>query len=297
MDDFSLLGISPGSSAAEIRRAWHKLVRNTHPDHAKDPEKAGAQLAEINAAFDRVSSGNPRITKFSPSRNFDQEPTGREAAGADQAHHGGATSDRDQRPRSPRSNPGREQTGSKTSGWGLKRPNQDREPRQTSSSSAPASPSTLKQDIRMSPVQRRVLNQALDTFKRQEATRRVINERGAYPDPRRPINTERGDMPGFHAPDRISVENNIVRIHMTSELKPGRNFVAFPALSKANNGQIRPGTDIDTLWFKTDASGRGRIRLDESRSSVAGGKGVAVELCFGEAPSRSRSWRETAGAR
>lgn len=296
MDDFSLLGISPGSSAADIRKAWRRLVRDKHPDHAKDPDKAGSQLAEINAAFDRIRSGKPRVSKVSPGQTFDQDLPRRAGPGPVQATDGSSSRDRASRPRSEGVQHGHRQAEPKASGWGLKRSSWSPQPHRVKPSAAGA-PSTSRQDIRLSPAQRQDLEKTLETFKRQEATRRVIQERGAYPDPRRPIRTDRGDMPGFHAADRISFEDNVLRVHMTSGLKPGRNFIAFPSLSKGNNGQIRPGTDIDTLWLKTDASGRGRIRLDESKARVAGGRGISVELCFGEEPSRARSWRETSGAR
>lgn len=54
---FQILGISPASDAAAIRTAWRALVRSYHPDMSKeDPQGANDRLAEINAAFDAVSS-------------------------------------------------------------------------------------------------------------------------------------------------------------------------------------------------------------------------------------------------
>lgn len=54
---FRLLDIAPTDDEKKIRRAWRGLVRSYHPDMARtDPESANKRLAEINAAFDAVSS-------------------------------------------------------------------------------------------------------------------------------------------------------------------------------------------------------------------------------------------------
>jgi hypothetical protein len=54
---FELLDIAPSDDEQAVRRAWRALVRSYHPDMAKDdPEGANRRLAEINAAFDAVSS-------------------------------------------------------------------------------------------------------------------------------------------------------------------------------------------------------------------------------------------------
>lgn len=54
---FQILQVSPCEDAARIRKAWHAQVRAYHPDMAKsDPVGANKRLAEINSAFDAVSS-------------------------------------------------------------------------------------------------------------------------------------------------------------------------------------------------------------------------------------------------
>lgn len=57
MHAFEILKVEPGSDDATLRKAWRALVRTYHPDMAKaDPESANRRLAEINAAWDLVSS-------------------------------------------------------------------------------------------------------------------------------------------------------------------------------------------------------------------------------------------------
>jgi len=54
---FRLLGVKPGDDPATIRRAWRDLVRTYHPDSYRgDKAAAGARLAELNAAFDVIST-------------------------------------------------------------------------------------------------------------------------------------------------------------------------------------------------------------------------------------------------
>jgi hypothetical protein len=50
VDPYALLGVSPGASEAELARAYRRLAKRWHPDHAGD---AGAQrMAELNQAYD-----------------------------------------------------------------------------------------------------------------------------------------------------------------------------------------------------------------------------------------------------
>ena len=56
-DPYSVLGVSPGSSEAEIKSAYRRLAKQYHPDlHPTDPN-AAARMNEINAAYDRIKNG------------------------------------------------------------------------------------------------------------------------------------------------------------------------------------------------------------------------------------------------
>ncbi|MDR1617813.1 MAG: J domain-containing protein [Treponema sp.] len=56
--DFAELGLPPGASAEECKRAYKKLLKIHHPDrHAGHPgnfKKATERTARINAAYDRI---------------------------------------------------------------------------------------------------------------------------------------------------------------------------------------------------------------------------------------------------
>ncbi len=59
---YAILGISPGASAATVREAYHRLIRESHPDlviaQGLPPEciaLATARVARINAAYDQIA--------------------------------------------------------------------------------------------------------------------------------------------------------------------------------------------------------------------------------------------------
>lgn len=63
-DPYAILGLMPGAPVGEIRIAYHRLVRETHPDlviaQGLPPEcvaLATAKVARINAAYDRLARG------------------------------------------------------------------------------------------------------------------------------------------------------------------------------------------------------------------------------------------------
>ena len=63
-DPYTVLGVSPDTPREEIRRAWRKLVRETHPDSmmARGVPEEAVKLAEkrmrdINHAWDEINAG------------------------------------------------------------------------------------------------------------------------------------------------------------------------------------------------------------------------------------------------
>ena len=63
-DPYAILGILPDASAGAIREAYHRLVREGHPDlviaQGLPPEciaLATARIARINAAYDQIAKG------------------------------------------------------------------------------------------------------------------------------------------------------------------------------------------------------------------------------------------------
>jgi hypothetical protein len=78
-DPYSILGVKPGTSQAEIRTAWLKWTRLMHPDRwdrAKNPhewEWANLKLQEINAAYDVLKRGES-VRQGPPPRSNTSPP-------------------------------------------------------------------------------------------------------------------------------------------------------------------------------------------------------------------------------
>ena len=68
-DPYAILGVLPGVSVDAIREAYHRLVRESHPDlviaQGLPPEcvaLATARIARINAAYDQIAKIEARPT-------------------------------------------------------------------------------------------------------------------------------------------------------------------------------------------------------------------------------------------
>lgn len=56
-DPFSILGLSPNASVAEIKHAYHRLALQYHPDKVRDEEnkkKAQTLFQDLRCAYERV---------------------------------------------------------------------------------------------------------------------------------------------------------------------------------------------------------------------------------------------------
>lgn len=60
-DPYEVLGVNPGASDAEIRRAWRGRITAAHPDRsANDETKANREAAELNDAYDLIRNARAR---------------------------------------------------------------------------------------------------------------------------------------------------------------------------------------------------------------------------------------------
>ena len=59
-DLYQTLGISKTASAADIKKAYHKLARTCHPDVAKNDPKAAEKFKDISAAYDILGDEQKR---------------------------------------------------------------------------------------------------------------------------------------------------------------------------------------------------------------------------------------------
>jgi DnaJ like chaperone protein len=62
-DPYDVLGVTSGTPMAEIRKAWHQLVRDTHPDRmmARGVPEEAVKMAEkrmiaINRAWEDINN-------------------------------------------------------------------------------------------------------------------------------------------------------------------------------------------------------------------------------------------------
>jgi|GEM_PF-1387394 len=57
---YSVLGISKNATASEIKKAYHKIARTSHPDVAKNDPKAANKFKEATAAYEILSDATKR---------------------------------------------------------------------------------------------------------------------------------------------------------------------------------------------------------------------------------------------
>ncbi len=56
---WQVLGVAPGASADELKRAYHQRALETHPDHGGDPDT----FREVQAAYERATARTAKRTR------------------------------------------------------------------------------------------------------------------------------------------------------------------------------------------------------------------------------------------
>ena len=72
LDPLQVLGLGPGASAAEIKRAYRALAKANHPDSAG--ERALPRFLEIQAAYETLMTGRARPPGVGPARRSQADP-------------------------------------------------------------------------------------------------------------------------------------------------------------------------------------------------------------------------------
>lgn len=59
-DHYAALGVSPSASQTEVRAAYLRVMRASHPDHARDDPGAADQARRANAAYEVLGDAAAR---------------------------------------------------------------------------------------------------------------------------------------------------------------------------------------------------------------------------------------------
>ena len=55
-DPYKVLGVEPGASDEEIKRAYRALAKKYHPDRNTGDEEAAKKMQQVNAAYEQIKN-------------------------------------------------------------------------------------------------------------------------------------------------------------------------------------------------------------------------------------------------
>ena len=73
MDPYKVLGVAPGASEEEIKKAHRTLAKKYHPDLNPGDKAAAEKMNEINAAYDILTK--PGAERYRQAYTYTEEPT------------------------------------------------------------------------------------------------------------------------------------------------------------------------------------------------------------------------------
>lgn len=88
-DPYLELGVSRTASAAEIRKAFHKLAKQHHPDANKGDKKSEERFKQVSAAFDIIGDAEKKKKFDAGEIDVDGRETGRGGFGGGGSPFGG----------------------------------------------------------------------------------------------------------------------------------------------------------------------------------------------------------------
>ena len=63
-DPYKVLGVAPGASDEEVKKAYRELTKKYHPDLNPGDPSAAEKMNDINAAYDQIKSGAVQQSSF-----------------------------------------------------------------------------------------------------------------------------------------------------------------------------------------------------------------------------------------
>lgn len=73
-DPYKVLGLSPGASDEEVKKAYRRLAMKYHPDRNPGDEEAARKMQQINAAYEQIK--NPEKAQPRQSQGYGYDPFG-----------------------------------------------------------------------------------------------------------------------------------------------------------------------------------------------------------------------------
>ena len=75
-DPYSVLGVSPGASDEEVKKAYRELTKKYHPDLNPNDPNAAQKMNEVNAAYDQIKNGTAQQNSYNPYGSYQQQQYG-----------------------------------------------------------------------------------------------------------------------------------------------------------------------------------------------------------------------------